>query len=302
MKRLPIIATVLTLSGGLLLAPAASADPSFTVEASRSNVNEGWIDMGAVVSLTMSDCLTLDGQPGYVGQFLTMVGPDGTVQSQFETITDETGTFVYETEITELAHPMAFEASYYCSSAPITDPADAAILWLSPPYQVTIDPSTPHAPAARQAKSSTSALSSKGAASVRLATKASTSRGATNVVQGDGPSVTMNVDPDALPVIDKIDITGPHAAKLKERVDANADAGKALERLVNFLLRRPTAPRVSNTDYVAAATRVLGSKGLSKAEVRGFVQRLDEGELRVRIVEDIALSQKPAAHWNRGGR
>ena len=101
---------------------------------------------------------------------------------------------------------------------------------------------------------------------------------------GDDSPTTQNnlVDPNALPAVDKMSIVGAKAAALKKRTDERAARNGSS----------------SNEEFVRSAFLELTGRGASSKTRQPFVDRLNNGELRVQVAEDIALTERDAGSWN----
>jgi hypothetical protein len=287
MKRARIGAAAL-LIGAILAAPAAAmADPWVSAVSNGTEMGEGGNTgvLGDVITISGTGCVNPEpGQPAYMGEFVAQSDPLNNPEAfKIEFETDASGAFEWETPM--VAEAMTYYARWYCSTTPI-DSLDQADLWVSPLSWMTFEePTTPVA--ARQAMTSKVQL-----ASFRTAA----------VTPNTGPSVELVTDPDGLPAMDQMGIVGPKAAQLKSTVDWTANTSN---KLANFFARlsgkRVKDDGVSNADYVKTSFVLLTGKSPSAKAMAPYVARLDNGGLKVQVVEDIALTAHNAAWWNRRG-
>ncbi|MFN8018615.1 MAG: hypothetical protein U0P45_10875 [Acidimicrobiales bacterium] len=302
MNRFTAITTAAIAAGTLLFAPAAHADPTFSITANGTTVGDGIVlGTGTTITHPATGCLDGQGNPGYVGEFLTWLDAPDAPTSQSELPTEADGSFRLEITMEDLQQPMHLNVAFYCSSAPITSPSDAAILYLTPTYDVTVDPTQSGSHMAR----STAVATSPAPKAQRHGFFATMGRQAPARAAAGSSTIdvgTMTVDPDALPPVDRLGITREPAAALKAKVDARYRIQQRVDGLVRKVLGRPAATAAEqDRAYVDAAFDVVGGRPPAKATVDAFAARLDAGALRVSVVEDIALTKAPASHWNRLG-
>lgn len=288
MKRIATLTTALAITGSFLLAPAASADPSVSVTSNGVPVQPGGVGQyNQDINIDIDGCLTPQGDPAYIGYFLDWVSPAGDPE-QFEAQTGAGGGMHLTATIGLREVDQQMSLNWYCSTTPVTSATDPAILWLSPEFTQTI--------AAGDLNGGAAAPKVTGKASptsgVRPGAKTVTAKAATAT-----GAVSMTIDPDALPLVDKMGINGASAARIKAQVDAKVKPSD-LERLIAWLLgRKPAEP--TSAQYVTAAFQVTDGKAPSAKVMKPYVDRLDKGQLRVAVVEDIALSVKSASYWNK---
>lgn len=288
-------ATGIALVGSLTIGiGAAGADPLLEVTAGASTIGDGAVlEAGQEVVYSASGCLTPGGAPGYVGIYTSFDGdpaaegprpPDGEVladaQGNFQWVagtvkaTDEVGTIYVRS---------------YCASSPVTSWNDPAMLYGAELMRVT----TGAAGGANQARAASGAGAMRSGADAKQATSsnATVTSKARSTSNSEAPLVSTWVDPNALPSVDRIDITGPRASALKTRTDLVFRLGG------DKVHAAPTAS--SNRRYVKAAYLALGLQRPSTKMLDRFAAKLDDGQTRVRVVEEIALAinPKPAA-WN----
>lgn len=308
MNRSRIAVAALAFGCASVIAPAAaSANPWVDIVASGTLTPlDGTAgSVGQEIIVTGVDCVSPEpGAPTYMGEFAAidvdpLTNPSAHI---FETSTDEVGSFRWDVTIPVDTTSGRYVTRWYCSTAPVTSLDDPAMLWVSPPLWMDIS-GAPAAPAARM-------QTVQKAASARTATPvgtlASTSKLAKQQQRASTPgaaTVSLVGDPDALPAIDRVGITGPKAAALKAKVDAayRKDA-RGLELLKKLAGRNvkaaATIDRLLDQQYVASAQQVLGVKRLSPASAKALGDRLDAGEIRVNVVEDLALMVRDAAWYN----
>lgn len=288
MKRARIGAAALVI-GSILAAPAvAMADPWVSATTNGTSLGEGGHTgtLGEIVTIAGSGCTNPEpGQPAYMGQFVGLSDPltdPGAWKIEFET--DASGGFEWETPM--VADATTYYGRWYCSTTPI-DSLDQADLWVSPVAWMTFSEATTPV-AARQGMAVGAKASKVQLASVR-----------TVAAEPGGSSFELVVDPDALPVVDRMGIVGPKAAQLKDTVDRTAAASNKVAKFFAFLSgRKVKDTSVSNADYVKTSFVLLTGKNPSAKAMEPFVARLDAGGLKVQVVEDIALTAHNAAWWN----
>lgn len=295
MKRIPILITSAALAGSLVLGAPASADPRFEVLVAGDPIQSGASGgYGQPVHYNFTGCL-IDGVPGYFGQFIHWTAGPERPDEHGESLADSTGNFSFDAEIPFTTEAMALDADFYCASAPVTSPDDPAIQWMSPTVAFTIDA----APAGAQPQAARASIATGAATPARVLG----AEGAPLAVRAlaapaNGPSVTVTVDQDALPQVDRMGIVGPKMAALKDRVDDRVAATNAVENFVRRLLRM-RAVEPTNRDFVEASFQETHGRMPSTAVMRSYIARLDDGDLKVTVLEDIALRARPASHWNR---
>ncbi|MCB0963492.1 MAG: DUF4214 domain-containing protein [Acidimicrobiales bacterium] len=344
----------LLLAGTTLLAPtAAGADPVINA----SSVGEPTFDgtsgtLGQAIQVAGSGCTP--GSPSYMGQFVAQdadpfVTP-GWLAYQTET---DAGSFTWDVNI-PLDHAVGdFTVRWYCSTAPVTAIDDPSIQWVAPPMTMTItDPGA----------------------------------GSNAMTSGQEGGVTFTTDPEGLPAIDEMGITGENAAKLKAVVDARAEQLGRVQRMyavffgrqadhqgLDFWMRHigrtwsveEAAQRMSRSsefqrgygrlgddefvhqlyrntlsrdadrngadfwanrlgrrsdraeialafadsaeftrrteaaNYVATAFLATTGRVGSPRAMAPFVEQVEDGAYKVQVIEDIALTARPASWWNR---
>jgi len=324
----PLIKLAGLALAGVLVAPAmAQADPSVTATASGAPAGDVAY-MGQPVHVVASDCINpADGTPGYTGEFVSMVGDPATNEPwQFgDTQADDTGEMTYDVVI-PTGDPATFYVRWYCASQPMTAIDSQQMLWVDSLMTIDIQPAD-----AMSGRSAT--LKVAGGGKAVTATVAKRHTGSTVIRfpghgngngNGNGrpsgpttttvpattpaaPALTINVDPNSLPLVDRIDIPGAQAAKLKVRVDTEANRRAQSDRSrvkggrsARAAGRGPAVVRTpTNTEYVAAAFDVLTQRSPNNKTVKSFVADLDAGQTRVQVVEAIALTAHAAPWWIR---
>lgn len=309
MKRISVLATALTVAGSALLMPTvASANPVISVTSDGSPIDPGTVGgYEQPVHIDINGCTTDAGDPGYIGYFLTWA--NGDPGEQFEALTGTGGTMSVDTTIPLQPVEKVMDLNWYCSDAPVSDGPEAApysVLYLSPTYTYTLA-ADPGAGANRLSASATSSLRTRSAkksaakntvAKKLAAKKSSVAAKVSGAVTVPGSALQVTTDPNALPTIDKMGITGPNAAALKAKVDKRANDNLAVARLIAALSRKP-APTPTSAQYVTAAFQVLAGKAPAASAMSPYVSQLDEGGFRVNTVEDIALTKHNAAFYNK---
>lgn len=292
MKKVRFAAASLAVAGTSLLAPTmAGADPWVVGSSQGAPVLDGATGaLGQTLVINGAGCDNASGT-AVMGQFAALNADPATVEPgtalQIELPVDASGSFEWTTTI-PLDNPVGqLQSRWYCATAPVSGLDDPSLMWVAPVFELTIE----EGPAG--AAPNASLASTGGQRSTSAATASSA-----------GP--TFTVDPDALPLVDRIGIPGATAAKLKAKVDAqmaaDAKARAALAKALKKVdpkraaeLRRPA----TNEDYVRTAYQVLLGKAAPKKALAQHRGRLDQGVIRVQVVEDIALSAHSAAWWNR---
>lgn len=361
-------AAAIGILGAALLAPSiASADPIISATSGGQPIlSDGATGhIGDAITLTGTGC-TIAGRPAdaYMGLFTAQEGDPwvDAAWQPYQSQVDVSGGFSWDITIPEDNGRGTFGSRFYCSDGPVTDVHSETMLWVSPLVVMDIE----DAPVANRT----------------LAAKAGAMRTAA-ADTGDG-SVSMTVDPDALPVVDRIGIPGPIAANLKMDVDEDKariaqvqrmfrvffgrstdedglsywlrhigtdmtvktaatnmaaspefkrnygtlDNESFVNRLYQNTLGRPADPagldywtgqlrkgvtrasvglafaesdefvrRSANANYVSAVYHEVAHRTPSAATITSLSNRLEAGELRVTVVEDVALTVKPAATW-----
>ncbi|MEZ5178760.1 MAG: hypothetical protein R2746_10905 [Acidimicrobiales bacterium] len=287
MKRFTALATSLVAAGSILLPTAASASPWVTATSNGNPVDGTTGQPGTPILIEGTGCDNTGGT-AVMGLFVSPNGdpwnaPVEEELIQIEKPVDETGAFTWEVTIAPENDNGVFTNRWYCATEPVAALRDAAVTWVSPPASITIE-------------GAGSSLDPGAEAPKRVVAKRMAVAKA--AAPAPAPSVRIVMDPDALPAVDKIDILGPQAADLKAKVDKRAKIDNGIDRLFAWLLGRD-APQVTSADYVDAAFGVVGGRKPSAQVVKTYADRLDAGELKVQVVEDIALTQKPASFWNK---
>lgn len=282
---------VLTLTGAAALAPisTAGADPTVTASSGGVSITEsGGISQGQAVDIVGTGCY-VEGVPTYSGEFVSGAGDPLSNEAfqPYETQNELDGSFAWSFNVPEDNGVGTAYARWYCSSEPATTLAGPK-LWVGPLVTMTMS--------AGEAPNRTTALRTTSAART---SKASASKTATT----SGVTMTMTTDPDALPAVDLLGITGDKAAKLKAKVDAQyAKDSKGLVLLKKLLGRNAEIGKFLDGElqkqYVNTSASVLGAKKLPGKATKAYADRLAAGEIRVAIVEDIALTVKPASWYN----
>ncbi|QXC62125.1 hypothetical protein KSP35_04765 [Aquihabitans sp. G128] len=319
MKRISVLATALALGGAAVLAPGtASADPIISVTSNGSPVVDGGVGVyNQAISIDIEGCVTDAGDPAYIGYFLTWL--DGGQGEQFESITGAGGSLHLDAQIGLNDTDKQLELNWYCAEGPLDGESEPAVLYLSPTFAYTVAAAPTEARALRSTSSLRTATASAALKPTRSAVakarkaaprrkvgvarrtsaaanvKALRNLGATTEPVG---AVSMTVDPNALPQIDRMGIHGAEAAALKVKADAREVLNVKAKNLLAALQHKPQAP-ATNSDTVTAAFQTLTGRSPSAAAARPFIDRLDAGDLKVSVVEDIALTVHTAGYYNR---
>lgn len=309
-RAVTMTAAATALSIGAM-APLAGADPWVEFRSDGEPlVDGGTLDLGQPLEITGGACEATEG--AVMGQFVSavddpaFVGPDE--QWKIELPVDETGAFEWDLTIGAENDLGTFWARWYCASSPVDSLFDPQILWVGPAMSMTIQDGGGIQPAMA------------GGTTVRFARATTTTAAAVTPMRRIGRAIAASVgapeepaatseaslrvdlDPDALPLVDRVGIDGPTAARLKDRVDDRVDALEAArralaDRLGNGALARALRQPVSDTEYVTLAYRELTGRTAGNKAMREAVDELGHGHLRVQVVEDIALTRHDAAWW-----
>lgn len=278
MKRFTALATTLVVAGSVLLPTAASADPWVTATSDGIDVDGTTGPTGMSLQIQGSGCSNTGGT-AVMGLF---VSPDGDpwlrpIEEeliQIELPVDTEGAFAWDVVIAHENGLGTFTNRWYCATEPVTAMRDGAVTWVSPPASLTIEQGTPVA----------------GKSANRTA-KAAASTPAT---------VSITMDPDGLPAVDKVDIKGKVAARIKNEVDQQVRRDNRSDRKSKGgSHHKPNAATRASAEYVAAAFETITGRTPSAKVMKPFAARLDDGGLKVQVVEDIALTENSAAWWNR---
>ncbi len=270
----------LALVGGLLSPLVAGADPIVSVTSGGSPVTEiSTGELGQPIAISIVGCIDpLTELPGYVGLFTGREDPVVVTGWQVaEAPANESGGIEADLSIPLDNGTGSFFSRFYCSSAPVTDVDSPEMLWVAP--LMTMD------------------IQSAQARRVRVSKDGIVNSGATT----GSSDLQVTVDPNSLPAVDRMGIPGAQAAKLKVRVDSASSALVKVNLFIDWLFRRnPPATRAStNTEYVTAAFATLTGKVPAARVMAPYVARLDAGQVRVQIVEEIALTAHSASWWIR---
>jgi alpha-tubulin suppressor-like RCC1 family protein len=194
----------------------------------------------------------------YLGGFMSQgssFDPDNAVQF-FETQTPADGSFEAHGVPTEDQVGTA-SSRLYIASAPVSSWDDPAVLW---------------------AQDYTREVTVGAGAGPGLLAKAAAFMATS---EDEKPRLTVRLDPDSYPVIDRIGVMGPAARRLKEAVDATFSLSRSLDEPIEHGF---------DEAYVRAAYSTLANRGPTAAELARFSAQLDHGNAtRVAVVEDIAL-------------
>jgi hypothetical protein len=285
MKRTPTLLAASALAGSLLLATPAAANPRFDATVDGAPAPGSWGTYGQVVHYDFSGC-TVEGQPGTFGQFVRWTSGPTRADEQANLPADDAGNFQIDLAIPLEAESLSLEVEWYCASQPVSERTDPAIVFLNPPvtFDIAAAPGRAEPNGARVA--TFAGTSSAAGLSVRTAS------GATD------PSIEITVDQDALPAIDRMGITGPKAAALKAKVDAQAKKTNNTANRARKALGLRVQP-ITDADYVRAAFEVTAGKASSARIMAPYVAQLASGDLKVTVIEDVALRLHPAAWWNK---
>jgi hypothetical protein len=290
------------------MAPAAGADPwvEFRSEG-QPLVDGGTATLGQPLEITGGSCDPSSGQ-AVMGQFTSAVDDPAFVgeemQWKIELPVDELGSFDWSLAIPEENSVGTFYARWYCATAPVESLFDPEIVWVAPLATMTIEPAAPGAPLGAVRRTDFQVRATTGADLVRsgLAAVPGLRTAVAAATPEDTGTVGFELDPDALPLIDRVGIRGPEAAALKERVDADVRALEASRAaLAARLGRTPLAEAlrrpITDTEYVTLASVELTGRRPSTPVLRQHVTDLANGQLKVKVVEDLALAHRSVDWW-----
>lgn len=207
----------LALAGATLFTSTpAFADPTVTSTLEGEPIaDEATGMLGQAALVTGSGCLNPEpGSPAYMGQFVTP-GDDPAIDPAwhtYETQVDETGGFQWDTSLPLGAGIGTYKLRWYCSTATAASLADASMLWVGPIMTMTLVGGAPNA--------------------MRTAVTTSAS-----------PGASFSVDPDALPLVDRVGIEGDLAAKLKKQVDERSEDVARIQRMYGVFFGRHADPQ-----------------------------------------------------------
>jgi hypothetical protein len=284
MNRRIARAASITLAGLAVLFPATSAlaDPSVSISVEGQPFSSGGSSsLGQSVHITGTACTNPDG-PAYMGEFVIPGDDPWTAPSWhvYETPSDEAGSFTWDVVIPLDQGTGVFGSRWYCATAPVESLDDPAVQWVGPLVNMDIQPSGGGSTLLRSASLATTSKTTK-------TTKATTKKVATKLVGDSTGGVTITVDPDGLPAVDRVNLPGDVAAALKARVDA----------LVSQRKKGGVYGPTNNSVYVTTAYQELTGKVPGMKKRQAMIDRLDAGDIRVAVIEDIALSAHSAAWW-----
>jgi hypothetical protein len=283
-----------------LLAPvaSASADPVVSGTVNGSPVVDGVTGLlGQGVEVIGAGCTDPGtSQPGYMGEFISPSADPVVADDAFQpyqTATDADGGFDWSVVIPLDNGTGTFYTRWYCSPGPVTSINDPSMLWVGPEMSMQINAPDSGGTANRMSVRVTTSKTGKVTATAKT-TKAAPA----------GPAVALHTDPDALPAVDKINIPGPLAAKLKKRTDAAAKGLAQFDNLFDHFLGLPwskTTPPATNQEYATAAYGLLTGKLPTTKAIKPFVNELNAGQIKVAVVENIALTAHNSSWWIRKG-
>lgn len=278
-----IAAAALTLGLALGLPQAASADPVLDFPDVTN------IEIGRTDTITGSGCTDIDGS-AYVGQYVAYAG-DTTYYRTFETPANPDGSWSWTLTPGSESVLADFDIYFYCASDPVEAVPSSSITWASGAYTLAVVESTTARSAARTVASTSTAPATTSAKSAGLRSASTKLTSGLRASKGKvAPAKTaaaptgslLTIDPDALPMVDKINIPGPRAAALKAKVDkANGKTAKTTAGTA--------ARKVTDVKYVLAAYISLGKRLPTARELMKHTGSLENNVPKVQVVEDIAL-------------
>lgn len=292
MKRFTVLATSLVVAGSALLPTAAAASPWVTATTDGVPVDGTTGHPGLPMRIEFTGCDNTGGT-AVMGLFVSPAGdpwerPVEEELIQIEHAVDAEGGYLWDLVIAEENDRGTFTNRWYCATEPVTAMRDAAVTWVSPPAYMVIEDGGP--------------IAGRSAATTKTASKGSGMSAAPSAglrtLKPTAPvlsTVRITMDPDALPPVDKIDILGSVAARIKVEVDATAQKRGNLNRGFG---RKHEGHTPTSAEYVSATYRTITGRTPSAKVMAPYVARLDAGELKVHVIEDIALTQHAAAWWN----
>jgi hypothetical protein len=299
--RHTIAALALALAGTVAAMPgAAGADPVVTATTGGVSVIGTTGSLGQMVDVQATGCNnSADGGSAYFGEFvgMTSVLDPAAVFQPYETQTDAAGTMDWNVQIPLGNDLGTFYAHWYCADGPVTDPTDPSIRWVSPVVTMTITDGS--GTQALRASSVTAKSGAKTTVKAKAKANSVALAGRSAVTSTRGVSITM--DPDSLPAIDRIGIFGAQAAALKAKVDRAFGSAADVKKVFKVLNPKADNGQLShlvNTLYAKTAFDVLGGKNPNAKDLADPVALLDGGGIKVQAIENIALTIHNAAWWN----
>jgi hypothetical protein len=260
------IASVAIAGTTLLGATAAHADPSYTISGSTGTIEDGGsVETGTLVHIAGSGCM-VNGVPGVMGSFSSIDGDpldeaNAAFQAEYEPLS-ATGGFDVDVPADLDALTSVF-SRWYCASSSTSSLTGPSVQYSSELIRVT-------ATAGANLRSNLKRFSTTGTTS--------------------GSTVSAKSDPNSLPAVDKINITGRNAAALKSYLDGEFDKAEA---------KKPGSLATLNKRYVEFVYKTLSGKAAAAAKVNAQVAKLTAGKTKVKVIEDIALElNKDPKVWN----
>ena len=206
MKTKMLAATILAGSIVVGLGAPAFSDPV-------TSTSLGYIPTSGQIGESfdvMIDGCTNGGNPVYMGGYMTTTG--STDAPVLVSDLSTTGSWTRHVQLDSVPG-LDVEVHAFCASAPVTSIDDPNVLWISAPLHFTVV-DTPNVMRAN-ATASPAVIS------------AATS--------------PLSVDPDALPLVDRMGIPGAQAAALKVQVDSNVTTVGQVSRLFQTFFGRPAS-------------------------------------------------------------
>ncbi|MCU1356439.1 MAG: hypothetical protein JWM89_1857 [Acidimicrobiales bacterium] len=240
----------IAVAGLLAIAAPALAEPTVSASIFQGGATGATAAPGAEVAMSGSNCI-IGGQPAVAGVFSYGPGDvaDGSLEGAkmaFQQTTDADGAWTWDANISSDVLPGDYIMRFSCSADEVASPADVTG-WVSGEYVITV--AYPDAPSGNRT-------------SKALKTSSSTS--------AQSPHVTMAIDPDALPYLDNVGLSGARAAQLKASVDPHVAAVSTVTRYYKaFLDRLP-----------------------KRAELDTWVPRLESGTTGTTLANALAADPK----------
>lgn len=260
------IASVAIAGTTLLGATAATADPTYTITGSAGTIEDGGsVETGTNVHIAGTGCM-INGVPGVMGSFSSLDGDplngaNASFQAEYEPLSASGG---FDVDVpADLSALQSVYSRWYCASSTTSSLNGPSVEYSSELIRVT----------------------ATSGANLRTNLQRFSATGSTS-----GTTFSAKSDPNSLPLVDKINITGRNAAALKTYIDGEFSKAEA---------KKPGSLSTLNKRYVELTYKTLSGKAATAAKVNAQVAKLTAGKTRVKVIEDIALElNKDPKVWN----
>ena len=211
-------ASSVAMAALLAISSPALAEPSISASIFEGGSTATTAAPGTEVALSGIGCV-IAGQPAEASVFT--YGPGSWTEGQldggqlaFQTEAGDGGSWDWNPTISTEAPEGQHLVRFTCSEGPVDSPAEVTN-WVSGDYVISVV--YPEAPSSsRTSKSRTSSTSTA----------------------AQDPHVSIGIDPDALPLVDNIGLSGARAAQLKSQVDPHVAAVSTVTRYYKAFLNR----------------------------------------------------------------